>query len=458
MNKIKLIIQREYLSRVKKRSFLLMSILGPILIAAIMIIPAWLAIEDEDHQEIEVVDETGLFINQLKNNEEIKFSFEFRSLADAQKALKEDKEDGYTAVLHIPKVVVSLPKTVQLFYKDKPKSSSIRYMENQIAKVIEDKKLQDLHNLSLDQISGLRPPVKIISNKLKELESGQSGEAAFEKTAGGLATGVGFVLAFFIYIFIFLFGVQVMRGVIEEKTNRIVEVIISSVKPFQLMMGKIIGIAMVAISQVLIWIIFSSMIIGGVSAIFKDELIASKTKDLKQVEQFQAGQEEVSAKEKSKTNEKSFIQEVNEKVQRINFPLVLSCFIFYFLGGYLLYGSLFAAIGAAVDSEADTQQFMFPVTFPLIIAILIAQLVLENPDGNLAFWSSIIPFTSPIIMMIRIPVGVDIWELLLSMALLILTFIGTTWMSGKIYRTGILMYGKKVNFKQLGKWLVEKKS
>lgn len=453
MNKTSLIIQREYLTRVKKKSFIIMSIVGPILIAALMVVPAWLAIQDDDSQLVEVIDETGLFVNQLKNSKEITFAYEFRSLKAAQDDLKE--KGKYTAVLHIPKVVVTLPKTVQLFYDSKPKSSSISYMENEIAKVIENKKLQDMYNLSVDQISGLRPPVKIISNKLKDLNDQAADGEAFEKTAGGLATGVGFVLAFFIYIFIFLFGVQVMRGVIEEKTNRIVEVIISSVKPFQLMMGKIIGVALVAITQVLIWVVLSTAIIGGVQSFFKDDLMASKKQDLKKMEQFNPALEE-EGQQIEESKGQSMMQEINTKLQQINFPLVIACFIFYFLGGYLLYGSLFAAIGAAVDSEADTQQFMFPVTVPLIIAIAIAQVVLDNPDGSLAFWASIIPFTSPIIMMIRIPVGVHYLELLLSMGILILTFIGTTWMAGRIYRTGILMYGKKVNFKELGKWLFHK--
>jgi len=345
---------------------------------------------------------------------------------------------------------------VQLFFKDTPKGSSIRYMENQIAKVIENKKLQDLYNLSVDQISGLRPPVKIISNKLKTDQSQKEDAPAFEKTAGGLASGVGFVLAFFIYLFIFFFGAQVMRGVIEEKSSRIVEIIISSVRPFQLMMGKIIGIAMVAVTQLLIWIVFGSILVFTLQGVFKDELIETQTSKIKEMEQLQPEGNDESKISKKGKQEKPIFQEVYEKIQRINFPLVLSCFIFYFLGGYLIYGSLFAAIGAAVDGESDTQQFVLPITMPLIISIVLAQVVLENPDGNLAFWASIIPLTSPIIMMIRIPVGIEIWELILSMSLLVLTFLGTTWMAGKIYRTGILMYGKKVNFKELGKWLFQK--
>lgn len=444
MNKVSLIIRREYLSRVKKKTFIIMSIVGPLLIAALMIVPAWLANEDEDFQNIEVIDESGLFLHKLKDSEEVFFSYEFRPLAEAQKALNEGGE--FTAVLHIPEVVVSLPKTVQVFYKDQPKRSSIRYMEDQIAEVIESRKLEDLYNLSLDQISGLRPDVKIVASKVNE-----SGET--EESAGGMAMAVGMLLAMFIYFFIFLFGVQVMRGVIEEKTNRIVEVIISSVKPFQLMMGKIIGIALVAVTQFMIWVILSAVLIGGAQAFFKDDLQAAQSQKVKQMEQFNPDAVNAIQEEAS---EMSMAQKIEDKLSRINFPLVLSCFLFYFIGGYLLYGSLFAAIGSAVDSETDTQQFMLPVTIPLILSIVFAQVVMENPDGSLAFWTSMIPFTSPIIMMVRIPFGIDTWELVLSMVILLVSFIATTWLAARIYRTGILMYGKKPNFKEIGKWIFYK--
>jgi ABC-2 type transport system permease protein len=406
-----------------------------------VIVPAWIAGQDEDQQEVEVIDETGLFANQMENTDEVSFHYTGRSLADAQSEL--NKGGTYTAVLHIPKVVVSLPKTVQLFYKEKPKNSSIYYMEDQIAQVIENKKLEDLYDLSLDQISGLRPNVQIVPNKLTE--SGQT-----EESAGKLAMLVGILLALVLYFFIFIFGVQVMRGVIEEKTNRIVEVIISSVKPFQLLLGKIIGIALVAVTQFLIWVVLSGVFVGGAQMFFKEDLKAAQTQQMQQMEQFNP---EVGKAMQEGSKELTVAQKIEAKLSRINFPLVLSTFFFYFMGGYLLYGSLFAAIGSAVDSETDTQQFMFPVTIPLILSIVLAQVVMENPDGALGFWASMIPFTSPIIMMVRIPVGVDSWELILSMLILVISFLGTTWLAARIYRTGILMYGKKPTFKEIGKWI-----
>ncbi|MDB9964537.1 ABC transporter permease, partial [Vicingaceae bacterium] len=359
MNKINLIIQREYLTRVKKKSFLVLSIVGPILFAGLMIVPAWLANEDEDSQNVEVVDETKMFIGQLKNSEEINFGYEFRSLKDAQEDLF-NKEGKFTAVLHIPKVVVTHPKTVQLFYKDKPKGSSIDYMENQIARIMEDKKLQDLYNLSYDQVSGLRPTVGIVANKIDE--TGNS-EAKSDK----LAMILGLVLAMIIYFFIFLFGVQVMRGVLEEKINRIIEVIISSVKPFELMMGKIIGIAMVALTQVGIWVALSTGIYATAVTVYGDDIAKNQKNQIEQVESSNpVGSELANA-----ANDGSIFLKIKNNVDTINFPLVIGCFIFFFLGGYLLYGSLFAAVGAAVDNETDTQQFMMPITIPLILAIVI---------------------------------------------------------------------------------------
>jgi ABC-2 type transport system permease protein len=246
-------------------------------------------------------------------------------------------------------------------------------------------------------------------------------------------------------MFIFIYGVQIMRGVIEEKTNRIVEVIISSVKPFQLMMGKILGIAAVGLTQFLLWVVLSTVVTSAVTASFRDKLA---TQPMPEAEAGAANPAAMRAKGTT---------EVLKALDNLNVPLILGCFVFYFLGGYLLYGALFGAVGAAVDNETDTQQFMLPITIPLIMTFVIAQtVIIRNPDGPVAFWMSIIPFTSPIAMMLRIPFGVPVMELLLSMVLLVLGFVGTTWLAARIYRVGILMYGKKVSYKELSKWLFYK--
>ncbi len=440
MNKTVLIIQREYLTRVKKKSFIIMSILGPVLIAALMIVPVWLATQDEDKQIIEVVDETTLFVGKLENSDNIEFIYNQVGLNDAKTELYNRPT---TAILHIPDVAITSPNTIQIFYKKKPSRGTMQYIKSSLSNIIESKKLLDFYKITKDELNGIKTPVKIVSSKLSE-----NGEE--EQSGGGVAMVVAFASAIFIYFFIFLFGVQVMRGVIEEKTNRIIEVIISSVKPFQLMMGKIIGIALVAITQFLLWVVLSFVLITAAQTAFSDQF-AQAEKNKMTIEQVNPDVDALDVKK-----EANFIAEIQSNMEMINFPLILGCFLFYFLMGYLLYAALFAAIGSVVDQEADTQQFMLPVTIPLIFSFVIAQTVIDNPDGTLAFWTSIIPFTSPIIMMVRIPFGVQWYELVLSMGLLFLTFLGAVWFAGKIYRVGILMYGKKINYKEIGKWLFYK--
>jgi ABC-2 type transport system permease protein len=256
-------------------------------------------------------------------------------------------------------------------------------------------------------------------------------------------------------MFIFIDGAQVMRGVMEEKTSRIVEVIISSVKPFELMLGKIIGVALVGLTQFLLWVVLTAGIYTTVSAtLFRNETTEKKVERMIQTRAPAVAQ--MMESDSAAVQQNNWAAEVTEAMATINFPLILGMFLFYFLGGYLLYSALFAAIGAAVDSETDTQQFMLPITIPLILSFIMVQYVILNPEGNIAFWFSMIPFTSPIIMMVRIPFGVDAWQVALSMLCLIGGFIFTTWLAGRIYRTGILMYGKKVNYRELARWLFYK--
>ena len=318
MNKTVLIIQREYLTRVQKKSFIIMSILGPLLIAALMIVPVWLATQDEDKQIIEVVDETSLFINKLEDTENLSFDYKFRSLSEAKKDLY---SANTTAILFIPDVAITSPNTIQIFYKKKPSTSSMGYIKSALSNTIEDKKLQDFYKVSKDEINAIKTPVRIVSSKLKE-----SGEE--QQSGGGVAMVVAFASAIFIYFFIFLFGVQVMRGVIEEKTSRIVEVIISSVKPFQLMMGKIIGIALVALTQFLLWVVLSTALITGVSSIFADEFAAAE-RNKATIEQMNPDAAQLSLDKKE-----NFIAEVKNNIEMINpldiglFPILFSSRLF----------------------------------------------------------------------------------------------------------------------------------
>lgn len=431
MNKIILIIKREYLTRVKKKSFVVMTLLGPLLMAGLMIVPIWLATKDKDMQRIEVVDETKEFINQFKNTTELEFTHEFRSIADAKADLYNSK---YTSILYIKKT--DDDPIVEMYYKKQPGFKTIMKIEKTLEEVTRSIRIQTKYGVPKDEYAKIQPDINVVP-----ISVNKDGSEKAENV--GLITAFGFGGAILIYFFIFMFGVQVMRGVIEEKTSRIVEIIISSVKPFQLMMGKIAGIALVGLTQFLLWVVLTGTITTVVTGLMGVDLSEVNTPTQELMDG--ANMPSVSGIE---------VNDIFKSLETIPITQIFISFIFYFLAGYLLYGALFAAIGSAVDSEADTQQFMLPITIPLIFSFLVAQTVMDDPDGPMAFWLSMVPLTSPVIMMVRIPFGgVDTWELLLSMGLLIAGFVGATWVAGKIYRTGILMYGKKASWKEIIKWL-----
>lgn len=435
MNKINLIIQREYLTRVKKKSFVIMTLLGPILMAALMIVPVWLSMKDQDYQIIEVIDETGLFINQFENTKTLRFEHEFVNIEAAKDSFYNSK---YTSILHITGVAKS--SNAKLYYKKQPGINTISKIESTIEDGIRNIELKEQFNISKEQLDQIKPNVRV-ETIFRNADGGE------ETKSSAISSVLGFGGAIIIYMFIFLYGVQVMRGVIEEKTSRIVEIIISSVKPFQLMLGKIVGIALVGLTQFLLWIVLTGIIISIAQVALNQTIDVADTATIEEVMKEQGA---------GNVDTANMGQQIQAIIDEIPIVTLLISFLFYFLGGYLLYGALFAAIGSAVDSEADTQQFMMPITIPLIFSFVVAQSVIQNPDGSMAFWLSLFPLTSPVIMMVRIPFGVETWELLLSMFLLVLGFIGTTWIAGRIYRTGILMYGKKITYKELWKWLFYK--
>lgn len=439
MNKILLVIQREYLTRVKKKTFLIMTILGPLLMSGIFISVFLLDKVDTETKKIAVIDHTGMFVNKFKDSDRIKFDYISESL---NKARKESKAEGYFGILDIPATenISALEKSVILYSESTPGIDVISKVKYTLEKEINTQKYIAA-GIDEKKLSQIKTDVDVQTRDLENKE-----------TNTPVTTGIGFAAGLLIYLFIFIYGAMVMRGVLEEKTSRIVEIIISSIKPFQLMMGKIIGVALVGLTQFLLWVILTTTIIFALTT----SLMSGKS-----------DQEKMNMMIKSKPGMEYAIQQNGETTQLkgenmaklstimdgINFPLLIGMFIFYFLGGYLLYSALFAAIGAAVDSETDTQQFMLPVTIPLIIAYIAAATVINNPQGNVAFWFSIIPFTSPVVMMVRIPFGVPITDIILSMVLLIGGFIFTTWLASKIYRVGILMYGKKVSYRELWKWI-----
>jgi ABC-2 type transport system permease protein len=417
MNKIFLIIRREYLVRVKKKSFIVMTILAPILMVGLILAPVFLANQDQEKKLIAIVSDDEKFTDGIIDEELLHFTSIDQSESKNYKLNLSDSP--YYALLEIEKDTMSLYSFQQI-------SITVRNsIENQIEKIIETDNLKQA-GIDIEVIENAKTIInietKIIDNE--GLETSANTEASI---------GIGFLTGLLIYMFIFMYGTMVMRGVIEEKTNRIVEIIISSVKPFQLMMGKIIGIALVGLTQFILWIILTLLI-----STFAELFIISP-------------QELTEAT--NTTNHSVLLSELNRLTGGINLLRIFVSFLFFFLFGYLMYSSLFAAVGSAVDAEADTQQFMLPITIPLILSFILIQPVMDNPDGALAFWLSIIPLTSPIIMMVRLPFGVELWELGLSMILLVIGFITTTYLAAKIYRTGILMYGKKISYKELWKWL-----
>lgn len=433
MEKILLILSREYITRVKKKSFLIMTFAGPLLIALLYGITIWLVISDIDSEEVKkimVVDESRLFHDKLTNEENTQFEFTDISLEQAKILFLNTNDYG---LLYIPQIDINKPIGIKLHCETQPNIGILIRIEKIIQKEIERIKMEKegIDNKLLEKI---KTNIDIETVKLTD-----KGE---ETSNAGVAIGIGMISSLLIYLFIFMYGIQVMRGVIEEKTSRIVEVIVSTVRPFQLMMGKIVGVALVGLTQFLLWILLVALITSIINAVFLSD-VTSLTQNMGDVSMntHQGG-----------SNTNSAVN-ILEALKNFNFVEIIACFIFYFIGGYLLYSSLFAAIGSAVDSEADTQQFILPITIPLIFGFILAQNVIKNPDTSLAFWLSVIPLTSPVVMMVRLPFGVPVLEIILSMIMLILGFLLSTYIAGKIYRIGILMYGKKPTFKELGKWI-----
>jgi ABC-2 type transport system permease protein len=446
MSKISLIIQREYITRVRKRSFIIMSVLGPVLFAGMMIVPAWLSqVEEMDVKRIAVVDSSNMFRNVIPETEILKFDYlENVSLETLKKTYA---QSGYYGILYISHIVTYDPNSVILYSDKQPNLATKLHISNAMEEYIKSLKLSTYDIKDLDMIlRSIKTDINIRTIKLSE--NGREKESST-----GIAMAVGYAGGLLIYMFIFIFGAQVMRGVIEEKTNRIVEVVISSVRPFQLMMGKITGIALVGLSQFLIWTVSTFLLVSIAKAVLFPELNLTSTEKVLTQDIMSSGQAAVSPEPEESAANMQEVYTALEALKNIDFLVMIGSFLFYFLGGYLLYASLFAAVGAAVDNETDTQQFMLPITVPLILAIFVMISAINSPGSPVSFWFSLIPFTSSVVMMARIPFGVPVWEVVLSMAILVLTFLGTTWMAAKIYRTGILMYGKKVSYRELAKWI-----
>jgi ABC-2 type transport system permease protein len=436
MSKLSLIIKREFIAKVRNKSFIVMTFLSPLLFVGIAVFVSYLASMKADTKQIAVHDETGLFVADFmaKNKKDSEYQYLDLSVLDVN-ALKDSiTQERFEGVLQIPKTasIAELDKKIQFISNDSPSITFIEEVQD-----ILDKKITQLNfqSAKLDTVA-IHKAQSNISISLSKA----SGEESL-KGLNEIKIAIGGAFGYLIMMFIVIYGNMVMRSVIEEKTNRIIEIIISSVKPFQLMMGKIIGTSLAGILQFLIWAIIGLGLFLGASLFFGVNLgPTSKVPP----EVMQAAQHEIAS------TAQLYIAEL------WNLPIgtLLTCFVIYFIGGYFLYSSFYAAIGAAVDNETDSQQFLLPIIMPLILGVYIGFFtVINDPHGTVATIFSIVPLTSPIVMLMRIPFGVPLWQILLSMVLLFGTFLLVVWFASKIYRVGILMYGKKPSWKELYKWL-----
>ena len=458
MNKIWLVIKREYLTRIRKKSFIILTLIGPILFGGIMLIPVWLSqLEDAETKTIAVVeydsygqpvpDTLLLFKNVIPDKEKLKFQYvggiEPRQI---ETILRNSDYYGFL-ILRYGVLFSGEEATAEIITKKQPSFAVIVHIEKSLEQFIHDSKLLK-YNIPIEIVNSIKTKVNLKTVRLRK------NQGVKEQKNIELKIAISYLCGFMIYMFIFMFSSQVMRGVIEEKTNRIIEVIITSVKPFQLLAGKIAGISFLGITQLIIWVILTFGIYQAGATIF----LKSQLKDQMEMNQLQPTDlfGEQSKEQEIMENPLDQIKEAGilSAISTIPFGLIIITFFFYFLGGYLLYASFFACIGAAVDNETDTQQFMLPVTIPLIISLIALSGVIMNPESSIAIILSYIPFTSPIIMMARIPFDVvPISNIIISIVLLYATVIGAVWLSARIYRVGILMYGKKASFKEMIKWV-----
>lgn len=443
MNKTWIIIKREYLTRVKKKSFIISTFLTPLLLVGIIAVVTFLTVKNVKVEKIAVGDNAGLLKDYLQSGD--KMQFDFVTSADTSFLSK-----GYSAVLLAPGNGANLSKErFEVYTKKNLNISTESSIRRQINDAVETRLITQQSGLSKAAYDSIRSQAKEtgLDNKLV----GEGSEV--KESNSGVAFGVGYGAGFLIYITLFLYGAMVMRGVMEEKTNRIAEVVVSSVKPRQLMMGKIIGIGAVGVTQFVMWIVLIVVLTSVMGAFIPAETLA-------QANDANRGMPGMGMASQSNDAVMAFAK-AQQTMSSVNWWLILSCFLFYFTFGYLFYAALFAAVGSAVNEDPqDAQSLMLPITMPIILSIIIMMNAVQQPESSLAVWSSIIPFSSPIVMMARIPFGVPgtvpWWQLGLSMATLVGGFLATTWLSAKIYRTAILLYGKKVTLKEMWKWAFRK--
>ena len=440
MNKTWLIIKREYLSRVRNKTFLISTFLTPLLFVGVIAAVVFITVQNSTEEVIAVVDESGIFTNEVDSNKSIRF------VKDATADTSNFAAKGFSAILYSPNTRANQSPNWKIYSNKNFDIMSNEQVRRKISDLYENDLLKK-YGVDVKKVDSIRREAGAVNTEMAILEKG----TGLKKGNSGVAYGVGYASGFLIYITLLIYGTMVLRGVMEEKTNRIAEVIISSVKPFQLMMGKILGIGAVGLTQFFLWIILIALFSSAIG-IFLPPGVA---------EQVASAQQQMPGTTAETSNALNSLAMAKNELATVNWPLIIFCFVFYFLFGYLFYAALFAAVGSTVNEDPqDAQSLMFPITMPIILGIIIMINAIIHPEGSLATWSSIIPFFSPIVMMARIPFGVPgtvpWWELGLSMSLLVAGFFFTTWLSAKIYRTGILMYGKKATWKEMYKWMIHK--
>jgi ABC-2 type transport system permease protein len=439
MNKILLIIEREYLSRVKKKSFIVMTLLAPIIVAGFYGLIIYFSIQgiSGSFNNIAVVSENKTLTEKLVSTKNTGYTYVNTPLPTLKATLKHTK---YDYILYIPDFKLNDPAGIQILGSKQAGLSLSSRVSDDIEELIRNQKLKE-SGLAQADLDKLKSSVDISVKKI-----GETGKD--EDSSAGASTIIAYIAGILMFMFIMLYGIQVMRGVIEEKTSRIIEVMISSVKPFQLMMGKIIGIALVGLTQFILWILLTTAISAVAVKVFTSN---------KEIQQSAIVKDGVKRAEAAGAAATGPMENIQKSLANLEVGKIVTVFLFFFIGGYLFYSALYAAIGSAVDSETETQQFMLPVMMPLFLSYALSlSVVINDPYGSVAFWLSMIPFTSPIAMMVRMPYGVPNSQLILSMVLLVLGFIGTVWVASKIYRVGILMYGKKTSMKEMIKWFTYK--
>lgn len=443
MNKLWLIIQREYLTRVKKKTFILATLLTPLGIGLIMFISGYMASNaGSGEKKILVKDNTAVLAQYLKDTESTKFEYSTKTIEDIKTSYA---DEGYDMVLEIPALtdLAARKLDVSFYTEDKPSLMTIERLESKLSKALESYKL-DQSPIEKETIEQLELAVTLENAKVKDGDADGDGSS---KMAIGISTALSYLMGFLMYMVIFIYGSMVMRSVMEEKINRIVEVMISSVKPFYLMLGKIIGVGLVGLTQLAIWLILIPVMLFAATAFFGFDAAGGESAQ-------QAAEMMEAAKEAGGEN---MIQEVIGEIMNLNWWLIIPAFIVYFLGGYFIYSSMFAAVGSAIgDDIGEGQQLTMPIVIPVVLAMVMIPAVFNDPDGPIAVFGSMFPLFSPIIMPARLPFDPPMWQLLLSIVILIASVAFFAWFAGRIYRVGIFMYGKKVSFKEIGKWLFYK--